>query len=343
MRILITGIAGHLGSRFARWLQQHVDCEIDGIDNLSCGYPENVPAGVRLFELSLENMSPRWMMPMGPDYPFAGYDYVFHFAAMAAECLSPFVRRYHVRNNLEGSAALLNAVLASGGCRRFVFTSSAAVYGAGRPPFSEASQCVPHDPYGAGKWYVEQDLRISGEQHGLDWCVLRPHNIYGPGQNMWDRHRNVFGLWMRAALEGKPLRIYGDGMQCRAFSYIDDILPCLWQAAVAPAASRQIINLGGESPTSILGAAELVAGITGASIEHVPGRHEVKESYCTVEKSESLLGFEDRTKLTDGLAEMWDWARRAWERYPERREWLEAFNLELLSVPAVAASTSARD
>lgn len=316
-RILITGVAGHLGSAFARWLLAHVDCQVHGVDDFSTGFPENVPPGLPLTIADLSK---------NPKLPPA--DYIFHFAAMAAECLSPFVRRFHVRNNLGGSAAVLNHALQAG-CERFVFTSSAAVYGAGKPPFSESAQCVPFDPYGAGKLYVETDLRIAGEQHGLNWTVLRPHNIYGPGQNIWDRHRNVFGLWMRAALEGKPLRIFGDGMQTRAFSYIDDILPCLWQATVAPEASKQIINLGGERPTSILGAAELVAGITGADIEHVPGRHEVKESYCTTEKSEALLGFEDKTRLIDGLEAMWDWTRDAWERYPERRDKADAFSLEL--------------
>lgn len=322
MRILITGAAGHIGSRFARWLKQNVDCEIDGIDDLSSGFVESVNMGVAFFRQDLVNMPGDWI-----ERP---YDYVFHFAAMAAECLSPFVRRFHVRNNLEGSAALLNAVLASGGCKRFVFTSSAAVYGAWSPPFSESSPTLPFDPYGAGKLFVENDLRIAGEQHGLNWCVLRPHNIYGPGQNIWDSHRNVFGIWMRAALEGKPLRIYGDGTQTRAFSFIDDILPCIWQAAVAPAAGKQVINLGGETLASILGAAELTAGIVGAcAIEHVAGRHEVKESYCTTEKSEALLGFKDRTRLVDGLTEMWAWAKDTWERHPERRNRPETFSLEL--------------
>lgn len=310
MRVLITGIAGHIGSSFARWIQaNHPETEIWGIDNFSCGFKESVPAGVKLIMANLAD---------APNLPEV--DYCWHFAAMAAECLSPFVRRYHVRNNLEGAAVVLNAVLSQSGCKRFVFASSAAVYGAGKPPFSEISACVPHDPYGAGKLFVETDLRIAGEQHGVDWCVLRPHNIYGPGQNIWDRHRNVFGIWMRAALEGMPLRIYGDGLQKRAFSYIDDILPCLWQAAVAPAVSRQIINLGGEKPVSIRGAAELTAEVTGHwEIEHVAERHEVKETFCTTEKSEALLGFQDRTRLVDGLTAMWNWGRDAWTMYPERR------------------------
>lgn len=316
MKVLITGVAGHLGSAFARWLQERIDCEIWGVDDFSCGYRENVPLGVKLITGDLG----------ASKVPQA--DYVFHFAAMAAECLSPFVRSYHVHNNLGGWSNLLNQVLDTG-CQRLVFTSSMAVYGNGTAPFSEESPCRPHDPYGAGKLFCETDLRIAGEQHGLDWCAIRPHNIYGPGQSLWQKYRNVLGLWMRAALDGQPMLVYGDGQQRRAFSYVDDILPCLWQAAVAPEASRQIINLGGTESTSILAAAEATARITGAKIEHREARHEVKEAWCTVDKSEKLLGFQDTTRLNAGLKKMWAWAQEAWERFPSRRTQTDAFAIEL--------------
>src|SRR3954469_11481825 len=88
MRVLITGVAGHLGSRFAAWLRTHQPhCEVVGIDNLSGGYHENVPAGVAWHELDLATaeLAPLFSEP---------YDYIFHFAAYAAECLSPFIRKY---------------------------------------------------------------------------------------------------------------------------------------------------------------------------------------------------------------------------------------------------------
>lgn len=312
MRILITGIAGHLGSSFARWLKQNVACEIDGIDDLSSGFIENVNLGAVFHRMDLAKMPPWWI-----ERP---YDYVFHFAAMAAECLSPFVRRHHVQANLASSAALLSAVLQAGTCKRLVFASTAAVYGDIPAPFSEEDVCRPLDPYGAGKLYVERDLAIAQAQHGQEYSILRLHNVYGPGQSIWDQHRNVFGIWIRAALEGRPLRVFGDGSQVRAFSFIDDVLPCIWKAATEPAAANQIINLGSGRPTSLRGAALIAAALLDAQIEYAPPRHEVHTSFCTTEKSRELLGYKSATHLDDGLRQMWEWSRAAWERYPERRE-----------------------
>lgn len=311
MRVLITGVAGHLGSRFAAWLLEHVpDVEIIGLDNLSWGFLENVPEGVRFIHRDLLHA---WGGQV---------DYVFHFAAFASEGLSPFVRRYCLRNTAEITTALINAVLASGSCRRFVFTSSMAVYGSGSAPFSEDDACRPIDPYGAAKLFSETDLQIAGQQHGLPWTILRPHNVYGPGQNLWAKYRNVLGLWMRAALEGQPLQIYGDGLQQRAFSYINDILPCLWAAATQDAAVGQIINLGGSQPITILKAAQTLQDVIGGHVrlEHVQGRHEVREAWCTVERSQQLLDYADRMPLGVGLTRMWHWAQDTWSRYPQRRK-----------------------
>lgn len=336
MRVLITGVAGHLGSAFAKWLlTKEPAVRIHGIDNLSSGFRENVPAGVELLEQDVGDV-----VACRPTALFAEpFDYVFHFAAFAAECLSPFVRTYTIDNVWRNTSALISQVIASGGCRRFVLASSIAVYGHNRKcasgtcrprPFNELDIPRPNDPYGIAKLACEHDLRVAGEQHGLPWCILRPHNIYGPGQNLWDRHRNVFGIWMRQALEGKPLAIFGDGHQQRAFSYIDDILPAIWRAAEAPAASKQVINLGGSQPISILDAAAATACVVKATaIEHLPARHEVRDAWCTTNRSEQLLGYRDRTPLANGLAKMWAWARDAWQQFPERRHRREPFEIEL--------------
>jgi UDP-glucose 4-epimerase len=311
-RILITGSAGFLGSRFATWvLENHPGTEIVGIDDLSGGFIENVPAGVDFHEGDCgEVLSCR-----EPIFS-RRFDAVFHFAAYAAECLSPFVRQYNYRNNVVSTMGLLNQCLA-GDVGRFVFTSSIAVYGHGAAPFSEADACLPNDPYGVAKLAVELDLRIAGEQHGLDYCILRPHNIYGPGQSLWDTSRNVIAIWCRQTVEGNPLTIYGDGGQRRAFTYIDDILSSLWQAGFAPEAAGQVINLGGSTPTTIMGAAELFE----SPVVHLPSRHEVQDAWCSTEKSEALLGYRDQTVLRDGVAAMLEWAMEAWERHASRRAW----------------------
>jgi UDP-glucose 4-epimerase len=310
-RVLITGVAGHLGSKLAAWLLDNVPrCEVVGLDNLICGYEENVPPGVV------------WNTPtIGVDKVYASdIDYVFHFAAYAAEGLSPFIRRFNYMTNLLATADVVNFCIERR-VKRLVFTSSMAVYGRGRPPFSESDNCFPIDPYGIAKRASELDIMAAGEQHGLDWTIIRPHNIFGPGQSIWQKTRNVFGIWMSRHLQGLPLLVYGDGEQRRAFSYIDDCVPCLWRAATGASSSRQIINLGGTKDYSLNEAAEALREVMGGgSIAHVEPRHEVKEAFCTYQKSVDLLGYRDLTTLREGLMQMWAWARWAWDEFPERRE-----------------------
>jgi UDP-glucose 4-epimerase len=322
MRIVITGVAGLLGSRFTQWVLDNIEgAEIWGIDDLSGGFLENIPAKIGntgLYRLGCESKpNTAWFAEQWAKF---APDYVFHFAAFAAEGLSPFVRKYTVRNTWLATAEVLNCCLNTQP-RRLVFTSSMAVYGRQTPPFDEALPRRPIDPYGVGKAACEQDIEIAAEQHGLDYCIIRPHNVYGDRQNIWGDYRNVLGIWMRQHLEGKPLRVYGDGLQSRAFSYIDDCLPCLWRAATEPQASRQIVNLGGTTPTTIRAAAETLAELVGgAEIQYTPPRHEVDQAWSTYQRSMDLLGYRETVSLPEGLARMWQWARAAWDAHPRRRD-----------------------
>jgi UDP-glucose 4-epimerase len=124
---------------------------------------------------------------------------------------------------------------------------------------------------------------------------------------------------MARAKQGLPILVYGDGLQTRAFSYIDDMLEPLYEAAVNPDAGQQIINLGGREHITILAAANLVSEITGAKVEHVEARHEVKNAFCTVDKSIGLLGYRETVNLEEGLLIMWKWTGEAWDKYPQRR------------------------
>lgn len=319
-KVLITGVAGLIGSRLAYWILNNVPgAKVVGIDDLSGGYRDNIPLGIRFEKMKLgtgSKMAGVWLNRIFRQFQ---PDYVFHFAAFAAEGLSPFVRCYTIQNTWLATAEIVNACLARPP-KRLVFTSSMAVYGRQTPPFDESMPRVPIDPYGIGKAACEADIEIAREQHGLDYCLIRPHNVYGDHQNLWNDYRNVLGIWMRQHLEGKPLRVYGDGSQTRAFSYIDDSLPCLWRAATEPQAANQVINLGGTRPVTILEAARTLSNVMGgAEIIHTPPRHEVHEAWSTWQKSVDLLGFEDKTPLAYGLATMWDWAKRTWDRYPDRR------------------------
>lgn len=318
--ILITGVAGMIGSKMAEWIiAKRPEYTVIGIDNLSGGYREHVPAEVIFEELDLATAN---LDPIFEKYPV---EYVYHFAAYAAEGLSPFIRCFNYTNNLVSTANVVNACIRHG-IARLVFTSSMAVYGVGEPPFDEAHIPSPVDPYGVAKYACEMDIQIAGEQHELDWCIIRPHNVYGSNQNIWDKYRNVLGIWMYQKLNGQPFTIFGEGEQKRAFSYVDDCLEPLWKAATSPKASKQIINLGSSKEYTILEAATMLREVIGdAEFEFLQQRHEVKNAYSTHAKSVELLDYQDKTPLIEGLTAMWNWAKQQPMR--QRREW-DAYELD---------------
>jgi len=305
-KVLITGVAGLLGSRLADWLiENHPKIKVVGIDDLSGGYKENINPKVEFWQMNLVSH------PIENCFEIHKFDYVFHFAAYAAEGLSPFIRQYNYENNLVATARIINQCIKHD-VKRLVFTSTLAVYGHGYGGIFDEDQIPkPIDPYGVAKYGCEMDIQIAGEQHGLDWTIIRPHNVYGIKQNIWDKYRNVLGIWMYQHLNGKPMTIFGDGEQTRAFSFIDDSLEPLWNAAIRPEASKQIINLGGIEEISIKYASEILREVMGAGeIIHLEGRHEVKHSIPTFQKSVDILGFKHQTNLKEGLIKMWDWAKQ---------------------------------
>ena len=305
-RVLITGVAGLLGSRLADWLiETKEDVIVCGIDDLSGGAKENVHPQVLFYQMNLTRG------PVEEVFETFKPDYVFHFAAYAAEGLSPFIREYNYENNLQATAGIVNQCIKYD-VKRLVFTSTLAVYGHGDGGvFNESQVPKPIDPYGVAKYGCEMDIQIANEQHGLDYCIIRPHNVYGIKQNIWDKYRNVLGIWMYQHLNGEPMTIFGDGTQTRAFSYIDDSIEPLWNAAIRPEASKEIINLGGIEEHSIKDASEILKEVIGGGeIVYMEGRHEVKHSIPTFQKSVDILGFEHKTNLKEGLTQMWEWAQK---------------------------------
>jgi len=321
MKVLITGVAGLLGSRLASWiLNTHPECNVVGIDDLSGGYQDNIDSKVKFYKIDLKDSELKSIFEK--EKP----DYVFHFAAYAAEGLSPFIRTYNYQNNLVATANVVNECIRHD-IKRLVFTSTMAVYGYGEGGiFHEDMKRNPIDPYGVAKAACERDIEIANEQHGLDYCIIRPHNVFGANQNIWDKYRNVLGIWMYYHMEGKPITIFGDGTQKRAFSYIDDSLEPLWNAAIKPKASKQIINLGGIYEYSINEAADILSEVLGGAKKiYLEGRHEVHTAVPTYQKSIDILGFKHETNLKEGLTKMWEWAQQQPKR--ERFVW-ENYELE---------------
>jgi UDP-glucose 4-epimerase len=320
MNILITGVAGLLGSRLADWLSENVKCNIIGIDDLSGGYSDNINSKVEFYKLNLASSD-----YLADVFEKHKPEYVFHFAAYAAEGLSPFIRQFNYENNLIATTRLINQSIKHE-VKRFVFTSTMAVYGVNKPPFVEAYQQNPIDPYGVAKYACEMDIQIAGEQHGMDWCIFRPHNVYGVKQNIWDKYRNVLGIWMYQHMNGMPMSIYGDGTQTRAFSYVDDCVPYFWKGAIDPKASKQIFNIGGDEHCSINKACNILIEVMGGGEKvYLEKRHEVKDAWVSHDKIKTILNFKNPTNLKLGLTKMWDWAKN--QPMQERKLW-SSYELE---------------
>jgi UDP-glucose 4-epimerase len=246
-------------------------------------------------------------------------EYVFHFAAYAAEGLSHHIRRFNYQNNIIGSVNLINAAI-NHNVKRFVFASSAAVYGDWCDCSTEKAKCEPIDPYGVAKLAVEQDLRCAAKSHGLASTVFRMHNVYGERQNLSDKYRNVVGIFMRAAIEGRPMPIFGDGSQVRQFTYIGDIVGPIIDSVFRDNTAGQTINIGSDDWHSVAGLAKQVSGVAGVEhrVTHLPPRDEAHGVTLAHERYRRLFPDQPTTPLFNGLWRMWQWAKDAPMAEPER-------------------------
>jgi UDP-glucose 4-epimerase len=306
---LLTGGAGFIGSHVARHCLK-LGHQAVVLDDLSGGFRDHVPAGAKFVKGSVTDH--KLIDSLFEQYEF---DYVYHLAAYAAEGLSHFIRRFNYTNNLIGSVNLINASVRHK-VKRFVFTSSIAVYGAGQLPMDEAMVPQPEDPYGVSKYAVELDLRAAHEMFGLDYTIFRPHNVYGENQNIGDKYRNVIGIFMNQIMQGQPMSVFGDGTQSRAFSYIDDVAPHIARSVEVPAATNQIINIGADTPYTVNELARVVAEAFGVTpqINHLAARNEVAHAYSTHAKAHRIFGSDKSVPLATGIARMAKWAKKVGAR-----------------------------
>jgi UDP-glucose 4-epimerase len=136
--------------------------------------------------------------------------------------------------------------------------------------------------------------------------------VYGEWQNIGDRYRNVVGIFMDQILLSRPMSVFGDGLQARAFSYIGDIAPIMADALDMPAAYNQVFNIGADQPYTVLELAHAVAAAMGVEpvVQHLPARDEVKNAWSSHDKVQRVFGQRPATTLAEGLARMADWVRR---------------------------------
>lgn len=279
-----------------------------GVDNLQGGYRDFLPTdeNFSFYQADLNDFDQ--IAKIFDEYQPG---VVFHFAAYAAEGLSPFIRRFNYENNVLASSTVINNCILQSS--KLIFTSSMAVYGNQPAPFTEAMTPAPVDPYGIAKYAIEMDLASAASQFGLRYSIVRPHNVVGIYQNVWDRYRNVLGIFVRKALFNQPLVVYGDGKQTRAFSDISFYMEPL--AKLIDGYDGEVFNIGADHEIQILDLAKLVqneAKLRGINvgIEFAEPRNEVPFAFCDHTKAKTLLSFRDDTNLETLVKNMFDWVSK---------------------------------
>lgn len=304
-KILITGCAGLLGANFSRYLLEKGYLVV-GVDDLSGGYEDFLPVhdNFQFYKINIESED------IAKIFKENQIQSVFHFAAYAAEGLSPFIREYNYKNNLIASCRIINECIKHK-CK-LIFTSSMAVYGDQKSPFNESMLPAPVDPYGIAKYATEMDIKQASDQFGLEYTIVRPHNVLGIYQNIWDIYRNVIGIFIRKVLDNQPMIVYGDGNQTRAFSDIKYYMPVFEK--LISTNSGEVFNIGADKEWSISEVANIVKDVAekygiDSEISYGEKRHEVEHAFCDHTKAKNKLSFVDKTNVKELIEEMFVWAK----------------------------------
>lgn len=240
------------------------------------------------------------------------FDYVYHIAAYAAEGLSHFIRHFNYENNLLASVHVINAcVNQSPRPKAVIFTSSIAAVGSsnGVLPLTESSPMNPEDPYGVAKYAVELDLRAAWHMFDLPFIIFRPHNVYGPRQNIADKFRNAVGIFMNQIMRSENLTIFGSGDQTRGFSYIQDVAAVIASSVAFPQAFNDSYFVGSDKHYTIIELARHVINAMSEGgkdsvdikINHLDKRNEIEHAYASHSKLECAFNYQPKVDLVEGL------------------------------------------
>jgi len=303
MRILITGIAGFMGSHLADSMLNEGH-EVIGIDNLIGGYESNIPKSAKFIKEDLRNLTA--ITPY-----FKNIDVVIHSACTAYEGLSVFSPSLVSENTYQITANVLSASV-NLKTKKFIYLSSMARYGS-QPilPFTEDMTPAPQDPYGIAKYASELLIKNLCDLNGIEYSILVPHNIIGPRQKYNDPFRNVASIMINRMLQNKQPIIYGSGNQKRCFSFMQDVVDPIKSTIYTPIANGEVINIGPDKEfISINELANKIASIMSFNLDpiFVAARpQEVEFANCSADKARTILKYEPKVSLDDGLKELITW------------------------------------
>jgi UDP-glucose 4-epimerase len=303
-KILVTGVAGFLGSHLSERLSE-LGHQVIGIDNMIGGYKDNIPKNIKFHEIDCCNFKKIKEI-------MKGVEIVYHCAATAHEGLSVFSPFEITKNNYLASVSIFSAAV-NEKVKRIIFCSSMARYGDQKAPFLESMKPMPVDPYAISKVASEDVLTNLCDLNNIEWVIAVPHNIIGPRQRYDDPFRNVVSIMINRMLQNKAPIIYGDGEQKRCFSYIDDCLSCLIPMLDQKNLNKQVINIGpDEEFVSINKVAEICSNITRTNLSPIykPDRpREVKHATCSADKARELLNYKTTTSLYDGIQKTFEYIK----------------------------------
>ena len=304
-KILVTGVAGFLGSHLSEQLSL-LGHKVVGVDNMMGGYKDNIPNNIEFHNVDCCDFEKVKSI-------MKGVEIVYHCAATAHEGLSVFSPFEITKNNYLASVSIFSAAV-NERVKRIIFCSSMARYGTQKYPFTEKMEPKPVDPYAISKVAAEQVLINLCELNKVEWVIAVPHNIIGPRQKYDDPFRNVVSIMINRMLQGKAPIIYGDGEQTRCFSYIDDCLSCLLPMLDSKAVNKQIINIGpDEEFVTINKVAELCSNVTGLNLPPIYKKdrpQEVKHAICSADKARKLLDYKTKITLKEGIQKTYEYIKR---------------------------------
>ena len=304
-KILITGVAGFIGSHVARrFLAERY--QVIGVDDLSGGKLENVPSGIDFIKGDLALAETIGKIP-------AGCERILHLAGQSSGEISFDDPVADLQKNTISTLNLIRYGIANK-AERIVYASSMSVYGAvPDEPISERHDPRPLSCYGVGKLAAEGYLRVY--QDKLPFVALRMFNVYGPGQDLSNLRQGMVSIYLAQALNTGRIEVKGSTNRFRDFVYIDDVVEAWWRAASYPSARNQVMNLGTGCKTTVGELLEKVCANVPGSEFFVQGSTLGDQTgiFADVGRLEEILGLNQFTKLDTGLLIFVTWARETME------------------------------